>query len=78
VSGDDDSGDAWQRVRLQAFVNSGGASVYDGVLRGLSHESDDECQVYPIKSIRIISSGSTEGRLMSLFAASRPGCLLTW
>jgi hypothetical protein len=25
VSGDDDdSGDAWQRVRLQAFVNSGG------------------------------------------------------
>ena len=25
VSGDDgDSGDAWQRVRLQAFINSGG------------------------------------------------------
>jgi hypothetical protein len=24
VSGDDDSGDAWQRVRLQAFVNSEG------------------------------------------------------
>ena len=24
VSGDDDSGDAWQRVSLQAFVNSGG------------------------------------------------------
>ena len=24
VSGDDDSDDAWQRVRLQAFVNSGG------------------------------------------------------
>jgi hypothetical protein len=24
VSGDDDSGDAWQRLRLQAFVNSGG------------------------------------------------------
>ena len=24
VSGDDDSSDAWQRVRLQAFVNSGG------------------------------------------------------
>ena len=29
VSGDDDdSGDAWQRVRLQAFVNSGGSSDY--------------------------------------------------
>ena len=25
VSGDDDSGAAWQRVRLQAFINSGGA-----------------------------------------------------
>ena len=24
VSGDDDSGDAWQRVRLQTFINSGG------------------------------------------------------
>jgi hypothetical protein len=24
VSGDDDGGDAWQRVRLQAFVNSEG------------------------------------------------------
>ena len=24
VSGDDDDGDAWQRVRLQAFINSGG------------------------------------------------------
>ena len=24
VSGDDDSGAAWQRVRLQAFINSGG------------------------------------------------------
>ena len=37
VSGDDDDSDAaWQRVRLQAFVNSGGASGYDRVLRGLS------------------------------------------
>ena len=38
VSGDDDdSGAAWQRVRLQAFINSGGgASDYDGVLRALS------------------------------------------
>ena len=24
VSGDDDSGDAWERVRFQAFINSGG------------------------------------------------------
>jgi hypothetical protein len=24
VSGDDDSGDAWQRFRLQTFINSGG------------------------------------------------------
>ena len=24
VSGDDDSGDAWQRLRLQAYINSGG------------------------------------------------------
>jgi hypothetical protein len=24
VSGDDDSGDAWQRVRLQTFINRGG------------------------------------------------------
>ena len=31
VSGDDDSGGAWQRVRLQTFINSGGASDYDGV-----------------------------------------------
>ena len=36
VSGDDDSGDAWQRVRLQTFINSGGASDYDGVLRAHS------------------------------------------
>ena len=35
VSGDDD-GDAWQRVRLQTFINSGGASDYDGVSRALS------------------------------------------
>jgi len=34
VSGDDDdSSAAWQRVRLQAFINSGGRIVYDGVLR---------------------------------------------
>ncbi len=38
VSGDDDdSGDAWQRVRLQAFVTAGSASVYDGsVARSLT------------------------------------------
>ena len=29
-SGDDDSGAAWQRVRLQAFINSGGESDYNG------------------------------------------------
>ena len=34
VSGDDDDS-AWQRVRLQAFINSGGASDYDGVARPL-------------------------------------------
>jgi hypothetical protein len=37
VSGDDDDGgDACQRVRLQAFINSGGASDYDGISRALS------------------------------------------
>jgi hypothetical protein len=30
VSGDDDSGGAWERVRFQAFINSGGVSDYDG------------------------------------------------
>jgi hypothetical protein len=34
VSGDD--GAAWQRVRLQPFINSGGASDYDGISRALS------------------------------------------
>jgi hypothetical protein len=33
VSGDDDDSSAsWQRVRLQTFINSGGASDYDGIL----------------------------------------------
>ena len=36
VSGDDDSGDAWQRVRLQPSLTAGGASDYDGVSRALS------------------------------------------
>ena len=32
---DDDSGAAWERARLHAFINMGVASDYDGVLGAL-------------------------------------------